>query len=76
MFSRFGYSFFQTLGIQDGIAWNWEEYVEWGERLGKDHDLRESLRSQLYQSKQPETLSPLWNPSKFAQDLYDLLLAL
>ena len=76
MFSRFGYSFFQTLGIQDGIAWNWEEYVQWGERLGKDHDLRASLRSQLYQSKQPETLSPLWNPSKFAQDLYDLLLAL
>ncbi len=76
MFSRFGYSFFQTLGIQDGIAWNWEEYVQWGERLGKDYDLRESLRSHLYQSKQPETLSPLWNPSKFAQDLYSLLIDL
>jgi len=76
MFSRFGYSFFQTLGIQEGIAWNWEEYVEWGERFGKDSDLRESLRSHLQQSKQPETLSPLWNPRKFAEDLYDLLLTL
>ena len=76
MFSRFGYSFFQTLGIQEGVAWNWEEYVEWGERFGKDRDLRESLRSHLQQSKQPETLSPLWNPCKFAEDLYDLLLTL
>lgn len=76
MFSRFGYSFFQTLGIQEGVAWNWEEYVEWGERFGKDRDLRESVRSHLQQSKQPETLSPLWNPRKFAQDLYDLLLTL
>ena len=76
MFSRFGYSFFPTLGIQEGIAWNWEEYVQWGERLGKDRDLRESLSIALYQAKQPETLSPLWNPAKFAQDLYDLLLRL
>ena len=76
MFSRFGYSFFQTLGLQDGIAWNWAEYVEWGERFGKDSDLRESVRSHLQRAKQPETLSPLWNPRKFAKDLYDLLMKL
>jgi len=76
MFSRFGYSFFQTLGVQEGIAWNWAEYVEWGERFGKDRDLRESVRSHLQRAKQPETLSPLWNPRKFAKDLYDLLLDL
>ncbi len=74
MFSRFGYSFFQTLGIKDGIAWNWEEYVEWGERFGKDQALREAVRSHLQRSKQPDSLSPLWNPRKFAEDLYALLL--
>ena len=76
MFSRFGYSFFETLGIQEGIAWNWQEYVEWGERFGKDADLRKSIRARLHRSKQPETLSPLWNPPKFAKNLYELLLDL
>jgi protein O-GlcNAc transferase len=74
MFSRFGYSFFQTLGIEDGIAWNWEEYVEWGERFGRNRDERESVRSHLQRSKQPDSLSALWNPRKFATDLYALLL--
>jgi predicted O-linked N-acetylglucosamine transferase (SPINDLY family) len=76
MFSRFGYSFFQTLNLKEGVAWNWEEYVEWGERFGKDADLRASVRSHLQKSRQPETLSPLWNPRKFAEDLYNLLLGL
>jgi len=76
MFSRFGYSFFQTLGLQEGIAWNWDEYVDWGDRFGKDADLRASVRSHLHRAKQPETLSPLWNPRKFAEDLHKLLMRL
>jgi predicted O-linked N-acetylglucosamine transferase (SPINDLY family) len=76
MFSRFGYSFFQTLGLQAGISWNWDQYVDWGERFGKDRELRESVRSHLQKLKQPETLCPLWNPRKFAQDLYKILLNL
>lgn len=68
--SRMGYSFLQTLSIQAGIANSWEEYTNWGIELGKNTDLRLSIRSQLEQSKQPETLSPLWNPKKFAEDMY------
>ena len=75
-FSRMGYSFLKTLGIEEGIAYNWEEYVEWGIKFGIDHSLRRSIKDKLTQSKQAETLSPLWNPQKFAQDLYSLLLGL
>jgi len=65
-----------TIGIEEGIAWNWQEYVEWGERFGKDADLRESISFHLHRSKQSETLFPLWNPNKFAKNLYALLLSL
>ncbi len=69
-FARMGYSFLQTLGIEAGIARNWEEYVDWGAKLGLDRELRDSVREQLIRSKQPETLSPLWNPAQLAQDMY------
>ncbi len=71
--SRMGYSFLQTLGISAGIANSWEEYVDWGVKLGKDSELRQKIQQQLVESKQPETLSPLWNPKKFAQDMYVIL---
>jgi len=70
---RLGYSFLQTLGISSGIAQNWDEYVTWGARLGLDRDLRDRIKAELVKSKQPQSLSPLWNPQKFAQDLYSLL---
>jgi predicted O-linked N-acetylglucosamine transferase (SPINDLY family) len=69
-FARMGYSFLQTLSIEAGIAYNWEEYVEWGIKFGLDRELRQSVRSHLVQSKQSETLSPLWNPSQLARDMY------
>lgn len=72
-FGRMGYSFLQTLGIRTGIAWSWEEYVEWGIQLGRDANLRNSVREQLIQSKQSEHLSPLWNPKKLAKDMYAIL---
>lgn len=68
--SRMGYSFLKTLSLSAGIANSWEAYTNWGIELGKNTDLRLSIRSQLAQSKQPETLSPLWNPKKFAEDMY------
>ncbi|WP_218081613.1 tetratricopeptide repeat protein [Anthocerotibacter panamensis] len=74
--SRLGYSFLQTLGIAEGVAWTWEEYVTWGVQLGQDPALRQAIRQQLQQSKQPDTLSPLWDPRRFAQDLYRMLTAL
>lgn len=71
-FARMGYSFLQTLDISAGIAHNWEEYVEWGIKFGLDTELRNSVRSQLIRSKQLETLSPLWNPTKLAKDMYTI----
>jgi protein O-GlcNAc transferase len=71
-FARMGYSFLQTLGLEAGIAYNWEEYVEWGIKFGLEPELRQSVRSRLAQSKQPETLSPLWNPSQLARDMYSI----
>ncbi|WP_019503036.1 tetratricopeptide repeat protein [Pseudanabaena sp. PCC 6802] len=71
-FSRMGYSFLTTLGITDGIARNWDEYVEWGIRLGQDRALRDAIEKQLLASKQPDRLSPLWNPDKLARDMYGM----
>ena len=75
-FARMGYSFLQALVINEGIAKNWEEYVEWGVRLGVDSVLRNSIKDKLIRSKQPKTLMPLWNPRKMAQDMYNLLMSL
>lgn len=72
-FSRLGYSFLNTLAIEAGIAHNWEEYIDWGIKLGTNPDLTHKIKAQLAQSKQPEHLSPLWNPKKFAQDMYNTL---
>lgn len=71
-FSRMGCSFLQALGINEGIARSWEEYVEWGVKLGIDTNLRSSIKDRLIQSKQLETLAPLWNPRKMASDMYNL----
>lgn len=71
-FARLGYSFLSTLGITAGIAHSWDEYVEWGASLGQFPALRNSIKEQLIQSKQVESLSYLWNPSKLATDMYRL----
>ncbi|HEY9835904.1 MAG TPA: hypothetical protein V6D27_03345, partial [Vampirovibrionales bacterium] len=70
--ARMGYSFLNTLSIQSGIAWSWEEYIDWGIRLGQEVKVRQEIRHQLIRSKQPQHLSPLWNPAKFAQDMYGI----
>ena len=68
--SRMGYSFLQALGIEAGVAWSWSEYVDWGVKLGKDGELRNAIKAQLVKSKDRANLSPLWNPKKFAGDMY------
>ncbi|MEB3830724.1 tetratricopeptide repeat protein [Phormidium sp. CCY1219] len=70
--SRMGYSFLKTLGIEAGIAWSWDDYIAWGIRLGKDASLRWDIKQRLIHSKQPEALSPLWNPKQFARDMYEI----
>jgi protein O-GlcNAc transferase len=74
--SRMGYSFLQTLGIKTGVSSSWEEYIEWGIKLGNNLELRNGVREQLIKSKRGESLSPLWNPQKFAQDMYKMLVEL
>lgn len=69
-FGRQAYSLVKNAGTDLGITWNWEEYVEMGTRLGKDTEFRQLVRQQLERGKQPGTLAPLWNPKKFAGDMY------
>ena len=72
-FARMGYSFLQSVGISEGISHSWKEYIEWGIKLGTDGHLRNSIKEKLIQSKQPDSLAPLWNPKKLARDIYNLL---
>ncbi len=72
-FSRTCLSFLKTLGIAEGRANTWEEYVAWAVRYGHDKALRDRVRSALAATKQGETLAPLWNPDKFARNLYATL---
>jgi predicted O-linked N-acetylglucosamine transferase (SPINDLY family) len=75
-FARMGYSFLQALGIDAGIAHNWEEYITWAVRYGLDPEFRNSIKQKLIDSKNPTNLAPLWNPQKLAQDMYNLLQSL
>ncbi|MFN3359979.1 MAG: tetratricopeptide repeat protein [Pseudanabaenaceae cyanobacterium] len=72
-FGRMGLSFLSTLGIKTGIGYSWEEYIEWGVRYGTDRDLRLSVHEHMKKAREQDTLSPLWNPRKFAQDMLDLV---
>ncbi|NJN88483.1 MAG: O-linked N-acetylglucosamine transferase, SPINDLY family protein [Leptolyngbyaceae cyanobacterium SL_7_1] len=64
--SRNSYTMMRNAGITAGIAYTPEEYVEWGIRLGQDSALRETIRMQLWRSRQT---SPLWNGRQFTRDL-------
>jgi predicted O-linked N-acetylglucosamine transferase (SPINDLY family) len=72
-FARMGYSFLQALGIDAGIAHNWEEYMTWAVKYGLEPEFRNSIKQKLIDSKDPANLAPLWNPKKLAQDMYNLL---
>ncbi|MEI6444990.1 MAG: hypothetical protein WCO29_18140 [Nostocales cyanobacterium ELA583] len=50
--SRMGYSFLKAVGVSEGVAHNWEEYVEWGIKLGNNADLRLELQERLKRSKE------------------------
>lgn len=72
-FGRQAYSLMKGAGTDAGVAWDWDEYIKWGVRLGRDDNLRSQVRAQLAQGKQPDRLAPLWNPKKFAWDMYQVL---
>ncbi|MEA5478436.1 tetratricopeptide repeat protein [Pseudanabaena galeata UHCC 0370] len=72
-FARMGYSFLQALGIDAGIAHNWEEYMTWAVKYGLESEFRNSIKQKLIDSKNPTNLAPLWNPQKLAMDMYVIL---
>ncbi|MDJ0676959.1 MAG: hypothetical protein QNJ36_16525 [Calothrix sp. MO_167.B42] len=64
--ARNSYTMMMNVGVEEGIAWTDEEYVEWGVRLGKDETLRQQVTWKLRQSRQT---SPLWNGKQFAREM-------
>jgi predicted O-linked N-acetylglucosamine transferase (SPINDLY family) len=64
--SRNTYTMMVNAGIEEGIAWTNEEYVEWGVRLGTEPLLRQHVHWKLVQSRHT---APLWNAKQFTKDM-------
>ena len=64
--ARNSYTMLKNVGVEAGIAWSDEEYLEWGIRLGKDVALRQEVAWQLRRSRQT---SPLWNAKQFTREM-------
>ena len=64
--ARNSYTMMINAGITEGIAWNDQEYVEWGVRLGKDENLRKEVAWKLKQGKKN---APLWNGEQFTREM-------
>ena len=64
--ARNSYTMLKNVGVEEGIAWTDEEYVEWGIRLGTDTVLRQQVREKLRQSRQT---APLWNAAQFTREM-------
>lgn len=64
--ARTGYSALMNLGISVGLAWNRDDYVAWGVRLGQDEALRRWVRVRLQEARDQ---APLWNSQQFTHDL-------
>jgi predicted O-linked N-acetylglucosamine transferase (SPINDLY family) len=64
--ARNSYTFMLNAGIEEGIAWSQEEYVEWGVKLGLDRELRMQVREKLRLSRQT---APVWNAKQFTLDM-------
>jgi predicted O-linked N-acetylglucosamine transferase (SPINDLY family) len=64
--ARNSYAFLKNVGVDEGIAWTDDEYIEWGVRLGKDAALRQQVAWKLKASRQT---SPLWNAKQFTREM-------
>lgn len=64
--ARNSYAFLKNVGVEEGIAWTDQEYVDWGVRFGTDLGLRQRVKLKLRAARQT---SPLWNAKQFTQDL-------
>jgi predicted O-linked N-acetylglucosamine transferase (SPINDLY family) len=66
--ARNSYTFLVNAGVEAGIAWTDEDYVEWGVRLGQDEHLRQQVAWKLKIAKQS---APLWNAKQFTRQMED-----
>lgn len=64
--ARNSYGMMINAGIEEGIAWTDEEYIEWGIRFGKDPTLRQQIGLRLKQARQT---APLFNAKQFTRDM-------
>jgi len=64
--SRNSYTMLVNAGVEEGIAWSAEEYLQWGIRFGTEADLRQRVYWKLRQSRRS---SPLWNARQFTREM-------
>jgi predicted O-linked N-acetylglucosamine transferase (SPINDLY family) len=64
--ARNSYTMLMNVGVEEGIAWSPDEYIDWGVRLGLDTELRSSVVEKLRRAK---TEQPLWQGKQFARDV-------
>jgi predicted O-linked N-acetylglucosamine transferase (SPINDLY family) len=64
--ARNSYTFMLNAGIEEGIAWSEEEYVDWGVKLGLDRELRWKIQGKLRSGR---TTAPVWNAKQFTLDM-------
>jgi predicted O-linked N-acetylglucosamine transferase (SPINDLY family) len=64
--ARNSYTFMLNAGIEEGIAWNQQEYIDWGIKLGLDRELRWQIKGKLHAAR---ATAPVWNARQFTLDL-------
>ncbi len=64
--ARNSYTMLKNVGVEEGIAWTSEAYVDWGIRFGTDETLRKQVSWKLHQSRRS---APLWNVRQFTVDM-------
>jgi len=64
--ARNSYTMMMNAGITEGIAWNDQEYIDWGIRLGTEENLRKQV---FWKLKESRKTSPLWNAKQFTRDM-------
>ncbi len=64
--SRQGYTLLNHAGVEAGIAFSDEDYLDWGVRLGQDVALRRQVSAQLLRHRRT---APLWNARQFTREV-------
>ncbi|MFN7717248.1 MAG: O-linked N-acetylglucosamine transferase, SPINDLY family protein [Pseudanabaenaceae cyanobacterium] len=64
--ARNSYSMMFNAGIMEGIAWNYDEYVNWGVRFGLEPELRDLVSTKLRKSRHT---APIWHGKLFATEM-------